>query len=403
VKIKRILFMMLCLGCLLTQPAPLSAQSVNSKTMEQPDHVLDLEVLLTQNWVASLMVMTEQLSASIMHQALIIGTFFDAKNQLEVQRDLQDLTAQAHKDYHPSQQMCVIGTNVRSLAATDFQARHNARILNNILQDREVLSKNSSAAQGLADDLNQRASQFIGTYCNRAENDGHVNRLCSTDKVATSYPPEAANSGADIDFYRTVWANPTMDINFTDTAISQDERDVIALSKYLFANHAFSTIPKTLWNDFGTDRVYRDVRSVTAMRSVARHSFSELVGMRSEGTGRSAEYMRRIMQELNIPDQELADFIGENPSYYAQMEVMTNHLFQNPQFYTNLYDKPVNVERMRVALQALDLMQGRDRYESSLRREMLLAVMIEAKLREYQAETNDLLMRTLNNGGLLSE
>jgi hypothetical protein len=87
---------------------------------------------------------------------------------------------------------------------------------------------------------------------------------------------------------------------------------------------------------------------------------------------------------LGVPDADVDAFMGQNPSYYAQMEVLTHKIFENEGFFTNLYTTPANVARIGVALQALKLMQDRDRFESSLRREMLLSQILELQIRERQ-------------------
>jgi hypothetical protein len=68
--------------------------------------------------------------------------------------------------------------------------------------------------------------------------------------------------------------------------------------------------------------------------------------------------------------------------------MLTRTALQNPAFYTNLYDKPANVKRMSVGLSAIGLMQLRDRYESSLRREMLLSQLVEQALTDQAARVN---------------
>ena len=78
-----------------------------------------IQILWEAHVLPSLLLMTEQMTAATMQQALGIGMLFDAKHQLESQRIFQELTAQAHKDYHPSEGLCEIGTNTRSLAASD--------------------------------------------------------------------------------------------------------------------------------------------------------------------------------------------------------------------------------------------------------------------------------------------
>jgi len=69
--------------------------------------------------LAAMMLMAEQLTANAIQQVEIIGTFFDAKHQLETQRLFQTLTARAHKDYHPSEELCEVGTASKSLASSE--------------------------------------------------------------------------------------------------------------------------------------------------------------------------------------------------------------------------------------------------------------------------------------------
>ena len=70
------------------------------------------------HFLRALMMMTEQLTSNAMMQMLQLGTFFDAQIQIETQRIYQRKAAEAHKDYQPNTQMCVIGGNTRSLASS---------------------------------------------------------------------------------------------------------------------------------------------------------------------------------------------------------------------------------------------------------------------------------------------
>jgi hypothetical protein len=45
--------------------------------------------------------MTKQMTTVGLQATKVIGTFFDAKHQLETQRLFQTLMAEAHKDYQP--------------------------------------------------------------------------------------------------------------------------------------------------------------------------------------------------------------------------------------------------------------------------------------------------------------
>ena len=131
---------------------------------------------------------------------------------------------------------------------------------------------------------------------------------------------------------------------------------------------------------------YQDMRSVIAMRGVARNSIASFIAQKTEGPepedgeSNAAPYIYALLTEFGWDKEEIEKMFGEKPSYYAQMEVLTKKLYQHPNFYTNLYDKPVNVDRMGVAMDALSLMNQRDRYDSMLRREMLNAMLIEESL-----------------------
>ena len=143
---------------------------------------------------------------------------------------------------------------------------------------------------------------------------------------------------------------------------------------------------------------YMDVRSLHAKRSVAEASFAAQAAMRAQGTDNIQPYMQAILEEMGIPEDQALEMIGEKPSYQAQMELLGKTLYQTPNFYTELYDKPTNVERKIVAMQAIGLMQRRDAYRSSLRREALEAVTLETLLTEMETEIrNDMGQVSANN------
>ena len=71
------------------------------------------------------------------------------------------------------------------------------------------------------------------------------------------------------------------------------------------------------------------------------------------------------------------------------MEVLTKKIYQNPDFYTNLYDKPANVERKGVALQAIGLMQKFDLFKSYLRNEASLSILLELAVMDLQEEVEN--------------
>src|SRR5690606_24858080 len=111
-------------------------------------------------------------------------------------------------------------------------------------------------------------------------------------------------------------------------------------------------------------------------------SFAAITAMRAAGDPESQPYLYKMVQELGVPDDDIEKMLGKHPSYFAQMELLTKKAFQNPVFYTDLYDKPANIDRKGAALQALGLMQDRDMYESLLRSEAVLSVLLEMMIAE---------------------
>lgn len=373
---------------------------VNQTAFDYQDHYQTTLDLLRDNWVAALMLMTEQFTVNMMDQMLAVGSFIDAKFQLETQTIYEDLRAQAHNNYHSSFQVCRFGTGVKSLAASDMQGKSNARAFAKAMQDRQSMTGIMASASGFASDYAARVDKFGKVYCSLFEDGAQVGPMCNDQQ------PPAARVGNDIDFTRMVDQKETIGIDFTDTVDPNGgdqneqaaEEDILALSRNLFSNMTFSPVPKVVLKRETGMTAYMNLRSTLAMRSVALYSFSSIVGMKSKGSKEVAPYLKAVISELGVPDAEIEELVGKNPSYFAQMEVLTKKMYQNPVFYTNLYDKPENVRRTGVAMQAIKLMQDRDRFESALRREMMISMILELKLREHQENiSNDRLFAIIPN------
>ncbi|MDB5492519.1 MAG: hypothetical protein JWO78_2368 [Micavibrio sp.] len=333
--------------------------------------------------------MAEQMSAVAMQQMEILGALLDAKHQLETQRLFGQLAAQAHKDYQPSEGMCSIGTAARSLAGADRNAEVTALVLARRSQERQLLNVNSSSHEGRGSDRKSRAEQFKTLYCDVNDNNRGLNGVC-----ANNVP--MARKNKDIDYARTLWSPLTLDINLTNGDATDDETDIMALESNLYSHTVYEApmSKANLENNLGNQQIYLNMRSIVAKRSVAENSFQALAAMKSRGVTDDAgtgQYLRAAIQQLNgdITADQATALIGSNPSYYAQMEVLTKKLLQDPQFFTDLYDKPANVARKGVALQAISLMQDRDFYKSNVRSEAILSVLLEMEVVNAQKKVQD--------------
>ncbi|MCB9990141.1 MAG: hypothetical protein H6867_02025 [Rhodospirillales bacterium] len=342
----------------------------------------------------ALMMMTEQLVTTGMEQMFILGTFFDAKIQLETQRLFQEKEAEAHKDYHPSFGMCVIGTNVRSMAAADRNGEYTSYVLSQRSQDRQLGIYSGQAAYSAEMDRRGRIEQFKKRYCDTDNNSQDLTELCDAGKAP------AATVNSDIDYMRTVDMNRTLNIDFTDDVATNDEIDVLALASNLFSHEVMNKTNWTTGEMESAEGPYLDLRSIVAKRSVAENSFNAIIGLKAQGTPISEQtilFTEKVLEQFGVNDGDdrlrmIGGVLGDRetpnrrPSYFAQLEVLAQKIYQDPEFYTNLYDKPANVQRKEVAMQAINLMLERDMYKNELRSEMALSIWLEMELMKYQTD-----------------
>ncbi|MCB1682643.1 MAG: hypothetical protein H6858_08155 [Rhodospirillales bacterium] len=368
------------------------------------DNASDVQARYTK----ALAMMTEQLSAVMMQQAEIIGAFFDAKMQLETQRKLQELMARAHKDYHPSEQICRFGTFVKSLAHTERAFELDMRALNVALLNSTLSVQDDSSAEGPKEEVLNRITQFRTKFCNPRDNNDSLDVLCAGLTAATPVQRERFNK--DVDYFRTIDSKLTLDANFADATLTNEEEEIFALAQNLYLPNTFDELET---NDVTENPLsHYNSRKHAAVMAAAQNSFVNIVGMKTSAPPGQASvapgawppnivppppnalaedagwtYMKAFIRELGgpvvIPDAEIHQYLGERPSYYAQMEVLTKKIFESPNFYTNLYDKPANVDRIGAAIDAIGLMNMRDRFDSSLRREMLTALLVEDALQSH--------------------
>ncbi|PZQ49129.1 MAG: hypothetical protein DI551_00315 [Micavibrio aeruginosavorus] len=356
-----------------------------------------LTTFFIEHLLPALMLMAEQLTVAGIYQVEVIGTFLDAKHQLETQRLFQTLTAEAHKDYHPSEGMCTIGTAVRSLAESDRRSNLAQIAYANRMMQRQTASGQNISYEFEDSDLRGRMAQFISTYCDQADNGNGLGTICP----AAVTP---ARRNIDVDYTRNIESRLTLDMDFQlDPAATADETDVFALAANLYSHEMPTKISPSLFGyadgeeeeriRLSAQEKYLDQRAIFAKRSVAQNSFAALTAMRAAGNvPGSAPYTKAIIKELGVADDaEIEKLLGANPSYFAQMEVLTKKLYQNPVFYTDLYDKPANIERKGAALQAIGLMQDRDLYNSLLRSEAVLSVLLETMLQKEQGKIENII------------
>lgn len=341
---------------------------------------------------------TKQMTSIAMQQLAMIGTFFDAKQQLETQRLYQELQVQAHKDYQPSQDFCTFGTNVRSLAASEETAHFNMQALTGRQMARHLRTRGTAAAPSNDADKTARWDLFAKTYCDKRDNGWKSGKPDDTGLPFCQVAPTGSaeeikktlsRQNIDIDYTRLIENPRTLDVAFYDNTEQPTEIDVMAMGNNLFGHNLLSLDAQASLDTDGNQEAFFKLRSIAAKRNVAENSFNAIVGLKANGSVgtdgeavQTVQFLAAILKELGVADDEIFAIIGENPSYYAQLEILAKKLYQSPDFFAGLYDKPANVARKKVALKAIDLMLDRAIYESQMRQEMVMSVLLATQLKD---------------------
>lgn len=397
--------------CVPLTTAPFTVGTYNAGS----PHMRKVGFHIIDNFARAMIMMAHQLSTPMLLQTQSIGMFIDAKQQLETQRLIQQLNAQAHKDYEPSEMMCQVGSFIKSLPRSEEVSALNKQAMNNVLMTFYRNLEDTSGSEGYALDIEARIRQFRWKYCDVRDNNDGLQYMCEHDQdqnLANStqgagpdlpLPPPASvtpyNGGGigaqtptpasnerknkDIDYGRLLGYPLTMKLNFTDGTTTNDEEDLMALARNLYWPKALETpLPAALPSNVES---YLDERSLFAMHNVAHNSFVQLASMKAEtdpglGAASGWNFMKAMMRDFGLSDASINQMLGDYPSYYAQMEVLTKKMYQSPDFFTQLYDKPTNVKRIGAALDAIKIMQTRDMLEARQRTEMLTSMMVEQEL-----------------------
>jgi len=332
-------------------------------------------------WVRSLQQMTAQIVTTMMQQVQIIGTFFDAKHQLETQRLIQQKAAIAHQKYQPSEQMCTFGTFVRTLSQSERSAALAQTTLARSMIDR-ALKYGDAATSELSYDEDTIENSYLSSFCMAQDNAGQNLTICTGDK-------DPAMANADINYTRTVSSALTIDTDIIDGEIHPEQETVFAMLDNLFMHNSFPQVRPTETELSRFVEAYLEMRSLTAMRSVAQNSLAYIIAEKSSVTTNEANiapFLKSMLLEMGIEEDVINEMIDENPSHYAQMEFLTRKIYYHPEFVSNLYDKPENVRRMVAAMTAIKSMQDWQITEAIKRREMLTSILLELKIRDKQDE-----------------
>ena len=314
------------------------------------------------------------------------GAFIDASILNDTLKDLGILAAQSTQAYTPSEQICKIGTLTRALSASEARVDNDRLVLGELGLAKNLGRKSSISAAGSGQESKARLQEVVEQFCDLKTNNNGMKELCQT-----ATPVKDLQLNRDIDYTRLMGNGVTINADLTDSGLTQDESNLIALSHYLYGHKQPSErLSKDQFQSSGGQNLYAEYRSVAAKRAAAQNSYNTLAAMKMAGSGGSDAYIKNVLSYIGMSATDVDVFVGaKNPdyaavksSYNAQMNLLTKQIYQDPSFYANLMDSKANVKRTSAALQGIGLMQQRDTYKSMARSEMLAALLVELEARK---------------------
>jgi hypothetical protein len=343
------------------------------------------------------MPLTDDVRNLWMGSAMMVGSFLDGYTENAALAQLQSANANSMRDHAVSDSICKFGTLSRSLAATEAKMNVQQTVMSEIGLSRNLGTQFNIASTGRGRDNQSRLFSFVSYYCDTSDNNRGLGSICKASTSPTA--PRDVEYNRDIDFTRTIEEKGTLNINLTDSTLTRDENAVVSLGNFLYGHRQDTDriSPSALSEVKGSAARYALVRSITARRAAAQNTYNAIVAMKSGGSGQSKAYMQKVLERLGLPSDDISKYLNgkylgtpkagydkeQDPSYYAQMEILTKRLYQDPAFYANLMDTKANVKRISASLEAMDLAQTRDIYKSVSRSEMLMALLLELENRAH--------------------
>lgn len=358
--------------------------------------------VLWPNFNTSLAQISDELRNASLLPISIMGAMIDGQTLNQTLLSIQKLSTASLITQTPSDQICRFGTASRSLALSDDKAKTVQLGLSQQMLRRAVMHQQMSSSidgakgykLGRTSDKIVRFNQYKNTYCDPRDSNGTLG-----SGWCTATTDDRRNK--DIEVTRTLYNPLTLNLDFSSAAaptMTADEQNIIALSNNLFAHDLPVNMEPADFKSMLADKSdaaenkreqFMNYRSLTAKRGVAQNSFAALAAMKAEGSSAATPYLRAMVSELGLDAAAQQSLLGANPSYHAQMEILTRKIYQNPAFYANLMESSANISRQQTAMEGIALMQDRDIYESLRRSEMVLSTLLEMYVMQEQDKFND--------------
>ncbi len=309
---------------------------------------------------------TQQISQNDQQESNAIGAIQDARAANDQATEIGVAQADTALDYAPHPFIGQMATYTRGLALSS-EAIRQSRLLRGAAGTADLLAASGTlSAKGGGAVEDWRLKNLKDLYVDPEQQGGYLRELVGGDQRVNR----------DLDIAKTLMGRETLDINFEDSTLTEDERDFLALKENLLPSDAMEN---SRMRDLGTTEANLTdlpaLLSLTARREMIDRTINTIAGQRAQGSDVSTQEMQALLRQLGYSDDspEMKDVSGK-ASYEAHMDILTRRVFQNPNMYSNLIANPVALRRILVSQNAVRNMQQFDIYASTTRAEDLTAM-----------------------------
>ena len=340
---------------------------------------------LADNYVSGFMKMTAELGASTMKQTeLDAMTKVDVPNALETLDKIHGADIKAHRDFSPYEPLCKAGTLSSNMTASRVRGTVATEMLNGQMMDLELARSDPKVAQGRLSRKRNQVATYRNFHCSASDNGGQNKNFCGKN-----VKPE--NINMDINAYETLIKPLTISVDPFDSELTDEEVNFTALVENLIVPESNIYAPPGVMMYETVLSAYQDVRSVAAMRGLVRNSILSYAGRKmgiKQEDDSIAPFAEAALKDMGMDKEDIIELIGKNPSYEAQMALVTQMQFENPDFYVDISTDPAKVAKAKAMMMAFKNLQTAEMRKSAERSALLSSVWLELRLRQQGKEYN---------------
>lgn len=342
-----------------------AASSILNKLFSKGSLTSNLGPKIEKKWIDVWRGMSQQNTASKQKVIQTESTIADATESNQAADDAAEEQKDTAEEMAPTPQLCQISSAAVAAAGAENAAEKNQN---------KLVEK--TAAKPDLDDVGD-ASRWC-QYANSINNPDFKKR-CEDQGFADQIIPGA------------VTGDPTVasqsDLDVTSDTPTDTGRQTEAFANLVTGEHQQLQGVSAAARDPSRFSAVLTARSVSATENLIKSSLIRTMAMNAKGTGTGAPALKAVMQSLGYPDDYITQKVGDNPSYATQLEVATKLAYQDPNFYIGLEGlTDPQLRAINVGVIAQNSAQWREIYHSVRAREMLLATILEAKIRAKQGQ-----------------